>query len=408
LIQQPNSTTIKTISTPTNNPYKIFVIAGESSGDQLGAAILQRLKHQLGHNIIIQGIGGEALIQAGLSSLFPSTDLAVMGLIELIPHIPRLLMRLSQTVAAIKSFQPDLILTIDAPGFNFRVAKKVKKMGIPVIHITAPSVWAWKPKRAKQVAGYLDQLLCLFHFEPPYFNCHGLETHFIGHPLIEKNLSSVDPGPFLDQHQLLPNQRMLVILPGSRKGELDHHLNLFLQVAKKLQQQFPDLILLFPTLPQHQQRIQNSLIQHNLTGIVSSQPTERMMMMRSSTAALAASGTVTLELALCHTPMVVAYKANALTAVIIKRLLITKYISLVNILLNKPAVSELIQQDCTLDRIVNDLIPLLDRQSSQHQMQINQLQSIAPLLQSKEMTPSTAAANYIIKKLHSIRISYDN
>ena len=165
----------------------LYIVAGEESGDQIGGALLERLhKQATSMDITVEGIGGKRMMAQGLKSLFPMAELSIMGLLEIIPHLMNVLARLNQTVEDIKRLRPDLVVTIDAPGFNFRLAKKLKPLNIPVIHITAPTVWAWRPRRAERVAGYLTHLLTLFPFEPPYFTRHGLKTTFMGHPLVEK------------------------------------------------------------------------------------------------------------------------------------------------------------------------------------------------------------------------------
>ena len=211
----------------------IYLIAGEASGDALGASLMAALKIRLGGAIRFAGVGGPLMADEGLDSLFPMDDLAVMGLAEVVPRLPRLLTRMAETRADVLAKNPAVLVTIDAPDFCFRVAKKVKALrpGLPIVHYGAPTVWAWRPKRAKAVARFLDHMLCLYPFEPPYFTREGLAASFIGHPIALS--MGVQPGAddraadFRARHDVAADAQVLAVLPGSRGGELDRLLPVF-------------------------------------------------------------------------------------------------------------------------------------------------------------------------------------
>lgn len=321
---------------------KIYIIAGEPSGDLIGGRIMEALKKHHS-SIVFKGVGGTCMTQAGLSSLFPMTYLSVMGLIEIIPHLPRLLKCLKHVVDDIHHTKPDLILTIDAPAFTYRVAKRVKSLGIPLYHVTAPTVWAWRAGRAKAMARLFDHLFCLFPFEPPYFHKEGLQTTFIGHPLttlLKTHQRAYDPhGP-------------LILLPGSRTKELDVFIPLFQDLLDH-HPELKDQGLVIPTIPPHEDRIRQAFKSHKAHIVTQ---TQKYTSMAKGRLALAASGTTCLELGLLGIPMIVGYKVNPLTAFLIKKLLYTKDVCLINIILNKNVVPELLQKTCTADSFYQEII----------------------------------------------------
>ncbi|GAO98007.1 lipid-A-disaccharide synthase [Caedimonas varicaedens] len=208
----------------------VYLIAGEASGDQVGGRLMQALQRK--SDVTFSGIGGMHMEQQGLRSLFPMSDLSIMGIFEVLPHIPHLLKRLGETEHDILKKRPDVVVTIDSPGFNFRIAKRLKKKGFPVIHYTAPTVWAWRPGRAKKAAKLLTHLLTLFPFEPPYFEKEGLFTTFVGHPLIEMDISPQRREGFRQRYGYTEEQPLLCLLPGSRQKEVDKLLPLFVESFK--------------------------------------------------------------------------------------------------------------------------------------------------------------------------------
>ncbi|MBL9029506.1 MAG: lipid-A-disaccharide synthase [Caedimonas sp.] len=368
----------------------LYLIAGEASGDQVGARLMQALRTKA--HVRFSGIGGPCMESQGLRSLFPMSDLSVMGIFEVLPHIPRLLKRLQETERDILEQRPDVVVTIDAPGFNFRLAKRLKKQGIPIIHYTAPTVWAWRPGRARKVARFLSHLLTLFPFEPPYFEKEGLPTTFVGHPLVEMDIGPQRKKSFRQRFGYAQTQPLLCLLPGSRQKEVDSLLPLFLNAVDILKSRLPDLEILLPVVPHLESAVCAHLKESSLSSFrIISDPQEKIAAMAASDVALAASGTVALELALTETPMVIAYKMNPLTAWVVRRLLLTRYACLVNILLNESIVPELLQENCTVGKIVESV--LVEMQGSQRE----HLKKIRPLISPVSGTPSDIAAAQILK-----------
>jgi len=228
----------------------VFMIAGEPSGDVLGARLMAALKQQTQGHVQFAGIGGERMIAEGLKTLFPLDELALFGLAELLPRLPNLIRRLSQTTGEIRKLQPDVVVTIDAPDFCFRIAKRLKGQGIPFVHYVAPTVWAWRPKRARKVAAFLDHLLALLPFEPPYFEKEGLACTFVGHPIVESGAAEGDGVRFRQSHGITSDSRLLAVLPGSRRSEVTRLLPVFKTTLDRLAEQHPGLIAVVPTVPQ--------------------------------------------------------------------------------------------------------------------------------------------------------------
>jgi lipid-A-disaccharide synthase len=339
---------------------KIFIIAGEASGDQLGASILQSLK-VIDFNLNIRGIGGEELRKAGLSeSLFPMRDLSIMGVAEIVPHIPKLLRRIDQTVAAISVFNPDIILTIDSPDFCFRVLERLKnkKIRAKKIHVVAPSVWAWRPERAKKIAKFLDGLLCLLPFEPPFFKREGLKTQFMGHPVMQSKALEANGNAFRFRHLIGLDTPLCGLYFGSRKGELDRHQDLFLDIAEQLQQKISDIQFVVPTLAHFESRLTDAFCSRGIKSLVTSDSNEKFEAMKSLNIALHVSGTIGLELAAANIPHIMAYKFHPVSYAIGRMMVKTKYGHLANIILNDEIIPEFLQNNADANEMANALYQL--------------------------------------------------
>jgi len=379
--------------------YTVFLSAGEPSGDFLGAQLMKALRNQLGDNVTFVGLGGPLMTAEGLSSLFPIEELSIMGLAEIIPHIRRIRNRIKEIVEAIERIHPDIVVTIDSPGFNFRVGKALKKKSIPLVHYVAPSVWAWRPRRAHAVAQFLDHLLVLFPFEPPYFLKEGLDTTFVGHPVVELDLEKYHDPAFRTRHHIAPSAPILTLLPGSRRGEVSRLLPVFQETVLRLQQKHPALHVVIPTLPHLVEQIKR---QFTIPATIVATPSEKFATFQESRAALAASGTVSLELAAAGVPMVVAYKINPLTHFLVRRLVKVKYACLVNILMNKEVVPERLQEDCTPEKLVNALEDFLQaRKTGDPGFMKLKMQEAVKKLNSPadQKTPSEYAAQQICRMM---------
>ncbi len=345
---------------------KFFMIAGEASGDYLGGNLIAAIKRQNPH-AEFRGVGGAHMAREGLQSLFPIAELSVMGFLELIPHIPKIWRRINQTVAAIEQWQPDAVVTVDSPGFNKRVIKKLgRPKGMKLIHYVAPSVWAWRPGRAKVMAKLFDHVLCLLPFEPPFFIEQGMRATFIGHPVIESDLDQGDGASFRRDHGISSAAPLLCLLPGSRMGEVKRLLPLFMDVYRALKIDDPQLVGVIPTLPHLESYIRQIA---DPSAIIVTDSSQKKHIFASCNVALAASGTVSVELARAGVPMVMAYKVNWISAILARLLVKIQYFTLTNILLNRPAIPEFFQNQANIATIAASVkLLLVDAQSRTKQI----------------------------------------
>ncbi|BAE51288.1 lipid-A-disaccharide synthase [Paramagnetospirillum magneticum] len=332
----------------------IYLIAGEPSGDLLGGRLMAALKERLGEGVSFAGIGGESMRAEGLTSLFPMTELSVMGLVEVLPRIPKILRRVKQTISDIETKRPDALVTIDSWGFNGRIQAGLKARGVPVprIHYVAPMVWAWKSGRTKTLARVLDLLLTLLPNEPEWFEKEGLKTLHVGHPVIEGAASRGDGAAFRVRHGFAPDRKLLCVLPGSRHSETAKLLAPFGETIALLARRFPDLAVVVPTVETVADEVSQAVKSWALPSMVVRGP-EKYDAFAACDAALAASGTVALELAMARLPAVITYKVSPVSAFIATRFLglSLKFVTLVNILVDEAVMPELLQDDCRPDKL---------------------------------------------------------
>ncbi|KZL21890.1 Lipid-A-disaccharide synthase [Pseudovibrio axinellae] len=292
-------------------PFKVFFVVGEESGDQLGAEVIKSLRALIGERLQVCGIGGERMAIQGVSSLFPLDDIAVMGITAVLERLPTIIKRVHQSVDAVIAEQPDLLLIIDSPDFTHNVAKRVRKKAphIPVVDYVSPSVWAWRPGRAKRMAVYVDRLLALLPFEPEtHQRLGGPPCTYVGHPLIER-LADLRPGPG-ERQPLGAGKKQLIVLPGSRGSEVTRLLEPFGKAVELICAQEPDVVVTIPAVPHQEARIREGVQSWAVKPYIVCGEAEKFAAMRKANAALAASGTVTLELAIAGVPMTVAYKLD--------------------------------------------------------------------------------------------------
>lgn len=372
----------------------IYVIAGEPSGDLLGARLIAAIK-QRRPDAIFKGVGGERMLAAGLGTLFPQKDLAVFGLWEILPKIHLILRRLRETVTAVKADMPDAVVTIDSPDFCFRVARRLRKTGIPLIHYVAPSVWAWRPGRAKKVARFLTHLLALFDFEPPYFTCEKLPCTFVGHPVTENGVEQGDASRFRQRYAIDDQSTVLTVLPGSRLGEVKRMLPLYKDVVGDVIQKHPHVVLVVPTVATVSDVVKEAVAAWPFKCIVVESDADKYDALAASRAALCASGTVNLEVALAHVPMVVTYKISAVTAFLYRAFIRIRLFSPVNIVLQSAVVPECVQENCTRGNITANLLPLIG-DSPQRTAQLLLLPSLRAHLQDGAVMPSERAASVVM------------
>lgn len=375
----------------------LFLIAGEPSGDALGARLMAAARRLTGGAVRFVGIGGEKMIAEGLESLFPMGELTHFGIFELLPHLPNLIRRIDQTAAEILRIRPDAVIGIDSPGFTVRVAKKVKAAapGLPLIHYVAPTVWAWKPKRAAKYAAIYDHLLAILPFEPPYFEREGLPCTFVGHSVVEGGAGKGDAARFRAEHRLDPSDRLVAVLPGSRRGEVSRLLPDFQETLERLLPAHPTLVAVVPTVATVRDRVREAVASWPLRTIVVEGDAAKYDAFAAAEVALAASGTVALELALARLPAVIAYRLNQVTVALYRRLIRVKYVNLVNLMLDRMLVPELLQQDCRPERLAAELARLLDDPGIR-QAQIDGVAEVARWLGQGDTPPSERAARVVL------------
>lgn len=383
------------VSPMNTKPKRIFVLAGEASGDLLGGRLLTAIRNQADFPVIFVGVGGETMADAGLNSLFPMSDLSHMGLVEVITHLPLIFRRLNQLTRYILETRPDMVVTIDLPDFSFRLAKKLRGSGIPHVHYTAPTVWAWRPGRAKKISKLVDHLLCILPFEPPYFTPHGLSSTFVGHMVTELGIQDIPRDKFRRDHNLKPDDTLLCLLPGSRQGEVQRLLPIFKETIYRLRVMHPHMKIVVPLVKAVRNIVEKGLEDLEASIIYVDTQQERYEAMRASNVALAASGTVNLELSMAQVPYVIAYKMNALTAWIGSMFVKVKYMTMTNILLDKPAMPEFFQGDVTSDNLFKAVHDFLTDPKHREEVLADQRKATT-LLKPYNGSPSQIAAETII------------
>ncbi|MCG7492594.1 lipid-A-disaccharide synthase [Thalassobius sp. Cn5-15] len=348
---------------------QIFLIAGEASGDRLGAALMAGLSELLEDQVDFLGVGGPLMQAEGMQSLFPMDELSVMGLAEILPKYRQLKRRIAQTADAALAAKPDVIISIDSPDFCLRVAKLVKAVSnIRTVHYVAPSVWAWREGRAAKMAKVIDHVLALLPFEPPLMEAAGMECSFVGHPVVsEPQASAAEATLFRAKHRMGQGKTLLV-LPGSRRGEVSRLAPTFGTVLSDVVAQTPDLNVVIPTTSNVTDLVREQVAGWPVQPIVMDPrgidpaiyKLEKAAAFAAADAALAASGTVSLELAAAATPMVIAYDMNWLSRIIISRMLKVDTVTLVNLVSDTRTIPEFIGKDCQPERIAPAVLKVLE------------------------------------------------
>jgi lipid-A-disaccharide synthase len=324
----------------------IYLVAGEHSGDVLGARLMLALRAAR-PDLQFAGIGGPRMTAAGLHSLFPMHELAVMGLLEVLPRLRRLRRRLGEAVADVKARRPDVLVTIDSPGFTLRLLKQLSRAGIPRVHYVAPQVWAWHEERVKTFPGLWERLLCLLPFEVEFFAARGLPSRFVGHPVLESGADQGDAARFRAAHGLSADARIVVLMPGSRRNEVPRLLPVFGDMLSLLAPDVPGLVPVVPVAAAVADTVRHAAARWRVPPVIVTELQDKHDAYAAAAAALTKSGTSTLELALAGVPMAVTYRVNPVTAAIARRMLRVQYVAMVNLLAGREVVPELLQQDCT-------------------------------------------------------------
>lgn len=384
----------------------LCLVAGEHSGDRIGADLMQALIRQSGGRIRFSGLGGEEMIAAGAAQgfrpWFPMQDVAVAGIVEILPHLPRLFLRLRESLARIREDRPDMLVTIDAPGFSFALGKRLVGSGIPHVHFVAPTVWAWRPGRARTISRFLDHLLMIFPFEAPYFERWGLGCSFVGHPVMERGLERGDGMAFRKRHGIPAGAPLLCLLPGSRQGEVSRLLPVFAETVTRLGRRFPDLQIVIPTVPSVDAHVRAAVSGWSNAPILVEDSQQKADVFAAADLALAASGTVTYELAAAGLPMVVAYRVAPVTALILRVLLKVRYASVVNLILSRPVVPEFIQGRCRADLLETAVGDLLSDPEARNR-QKDALRDVALALGQGGAPTSQRAASILLDLIRKAR-----
>lgn len=380
----------------------IYLTAGEPSGDQLGANLMQALKEATGGDVRFAGIGGERMRAEGLATLFPMSELSLMGF-EVVPRLPKLLARIRETVADIRARRPDALVTIDAQGFSKRIGKKLNGAPFPIIQYVAPTVWAWKPWRARAVARYLTHLLTIFPFEARFFDRYGLPNTFVGHLAAERAGRAADYAPEGEALRarlgIALEAPVLCALPGSRRGEIRRHIELFGETVALLSRHLPGLVCLLPTVPAVADRVEAAAKTWAAPAHVLRDPAQKYAAFAAANVALAASGTVTTETSFAGLPTVVMYRVNPVSAQLFRFVLKTKWLrfaSAVNLVLDREVLPEYLQHRCTPEVLAGAVERLLNDTAARAHM-LAGIQEAVQLLSVGGERPSRIAARTILE-----------
>ena len=340
----------------------IFIIAGEPSGDALGGALMAALKQRTGGAVRFAGIGGERMAEEGLRSLVPLHELAIMGIAEVLPRARRILRLVRETADRVATLQPAAVVTIDSSGFTRRVAENLRRRGerVTLIHYVAPMVWAWRKAKARKVARWYDHLMTLLPFEPAYFTALGLACSYVGHPVLESGADRGDGAAFRRRHGIAADAQVLCLLPGSRRGEVNRLLPIYRRTVIALRQRHPRLTIVLPTIELVADAVGAATRAWPVPVTIVHGLAEKYAAFAASDLALAASGTVALELAMAGLPAVIAYKMNPITGFLARRIVKTRFVNLVNVILDRLVIPELLLEECTADRLSSALDALLD------------------------------------------------
>lgn len=380
-------------------PLRLFLVAGEHSGDALGGKLMAALDAERPGGIVYGGVGAEAMAAHGLRSIYPMADVAVMGPLSVLPRLPRILRRVYATVDAALSFRPDAVVIIDAPEFTHPIAKRIRKRRpeIPIIDYVSPSVWAWRPSRAPRMRRYIDHVMALLPFEPAVHDrLGGPRCTYTGHPMIERMawISALDPAPLAARLALAPDEKVLVVLPGSRVSEVSRLMQPFGEAIAELAALGHRPRVVIPAMPHVKSRIEAAAATWPVRPVLLDGEEDKFRAFKLARAALAASGTVTLELALAGTPMVVAYKVDKI-AIQLRHLVKVHSIVLANLVAGQNAFPEYIQEDCNGPTLAAALAPLL-AETPARDKQLAALADIPHKLRLPAGTPSEAAARIVL------------
>jgi lipid-A-disaccharide synthase len=386
---------------------KIFLIATEESGDRLGAGLMKVLRQRLGDAVQFEGVGGRAMAREGLTSLFPIEELSIVGLAAVVRQLPKILRLIRDTATAVSDAPTDMLVIIDSPDFTHRVARRVRARdpSIPIVDYVSPSVWAWRPGRARAMRRYVDHVLALLPFEPAaYRRLHGPPCSYVGHPLTEQ-IGSLRPNTE-EQARRDAEPPVLLVLPGSRRSEIRHHMAVFGEALGRLRAESVAFELNLPTMPHLLEAVREGVERWQKDWQVEPRivvgEKDKRAAFRIARAALAKSGTVTLELALSGVPMVAAYRAGRAEAFIVLRAINVSTVILANLVIGENVVPEFVQNDCTPDKLSSALREVLV-DSEMRRRQLDAFAKIDTIMSSGGVSPSVRAADTVLATMRKSR-----
>jgi lipid-A-disaccharide synthase len=374
----------------------IFLIAGEESGDRLGSSLMAAIADLAPCPVAFAGVGGSAMAERGLNSLFPLDDLAVNGFSAIPARLPLILRRIREAADAVIAAKPDSLVIIDSPDFTHRVARRVRAVAphIPIIDYVSPTVWVWRPGRAAAMRRYVDHVLALFPFEPDvHRRLGGPPCTFVGHPLVEA-VTALRPSP-QEAARRATEPPLLMVLPGSRDGEIGRHLAVFGAAVGLARERIGPVEVVLPTVPHLWERVRRDTAAWPIAPHVVVKPEEKWAAFRQARAALAASGTVTLELALANVPTVVAYKVTLVEELIARALVRAKMVGLANIILGDMIMPELLQRQATAKNLADALVAIV-HDSPQRWRQCEAFAKLDAIMEIGSAVPSRRAAAKVI------------
>jgi lipid-A-disaccharide synthase len=385
---------------------KIFIIAGEASGDLLGSKLINELKNELAQkngSATFIGVGGKLMCEQGFSSIFPMEELSVMGFLEVVPHLKKLLSLINQTAQKIIDEQPDYVVTIDSPDFCFRVVKRIRKLApnlkTKFTHLIAPSVWAYREGRAEKISKLYDLLLAILPFEPPYFEKYGLKTVFIGHPITENapdfSKKSEENLALRKKFGIKNDDIVICLTPGSRSSEVKKIFPEFIGAINLLREKIPNLKVLIPLVEKTKELVLEMAPELKVEFFFVENGQKKSAFFASDFA-LAKSGTNTLEFSLYKIPLVIAYKINFLTHFIVKRMVKITFASLINLILDAEVIPEMLQKNCTAPKLAAALENLISNKNLAEKQVAQSQQALVMMGLNSAEIPSKKAAKEIL------------
>ena len=385
---------------PQSLPLSLYIVATEESGDALGAALVRALKASHGGALTLNGVGGRAMAAAGINSPFAIDELSIMGIAAIPRRLPMIFRRIRQTAAAVVAARPDALVIIDSPDFTHRVARRVRRLApkIPILDYVSPSIWAWRPGRARAMRAYVDQVLAILPFEPAlYIKLGGPPCRYVGHPLIER-IAELRPNAE-EALRRRADPPVVLVLPGSRSSEIRHLLGTFGAAIEQVAARSGPMELVLPTVPHLAAQVREAVAGWKVAPRIVVDHAEKWAAFRRARAALAASGTVTLELALAGIPAVAAYRMSTVEAFIVLKLvrLLARLPSVIlaNLVLGENVIPEFLQSDCTPERLAGSLLPLLS-DTPQRQRQIAAFGRLDAIMAIGSEAPSAKAAAIVL------------